>query len=380
MGINIKKTGKAYLLIVSALLLMWLLPRLYYIITVKSYSTPFTLYSCVVKDFVSLEDKSGKDYVFVDSQGQMYADSVLPFFYYRLLSSRGNVVEKIAGHEFTGEQIEEGNVIFSSSPKDVNSDRPNVYMLMESCPERLELEDPQYALVLRGDGLKIVEVEGNRYEVSLENAFAQALDSLGFKYPAGLVAGNPSTRKSYDEGYLITDADGDLFHLKMAHKAPVVERIDRGGVDISHLYITENANHATLGYIFDNDGKLFILDSLRRMMPTDVVVDVTRQDILIVGDVLNYTVRVSDSDGEDFWALNTGTFDTVRTFRRDYEDDEPFDLPAYLLPARLSVSTSMSSYITPRLVDFSWAGLGVDVVLIVAVIAVAALRRRKSIS
>ena len=361
---NMKKVGKIYLIVITVLLSMWLLPRLYYIITVKSVSTPFTLYSCTVEDFVSLQDRSGKDFVFSDTQGTMYGDSVLPFFYYRVLSSRNHVPEKIAGHVFTGEQIERNNIIFTSSPKEVNNDVPNVYMLLESEPERVELEDPQYAFVTRKDGIRIVEIATNERAAAMEADFAHALDSVGFRYPARIVSGNPSTHKEYDEGYMVTDADGKLFHIKLCRGKACVEFIDAGGVDIEHIFITENENRASLAYLFDTEGRFYVLDSLRRVVPTDVVADVKKNDFLIVGDILNYTVRVSDSNGENYWALRSDDFSTVDTFRRDYPEDRVFDLPKYILPARLSLSSSLSSRICPVFSDFSWIGLCVTLALV----------------
>ncbi len=350
---NMKKVGKIYLIVITVLLSMWLLPRLYYIITVKSVSTPFTLYSCTVEDFVSLQDRSGKDFVFSDTQGTMYGDSVLPFFYYRVLSSRNHVPEKIAGHVFTGEQIERNNIIFSSSPKEVNNDVPNVYMLLESEPERVELEDPQYAFVTRKDGIRIVEIATNERAAAMEADFAHALDSVGFRYPARIVSGNPSTHKEYDEGYMVTDADGKLFHIKLCRGKACVEFIDAGGVDIEHIFITENENRASLAYLFDTEGRFYVLDSLRRIIRTDVVADVTKQEVLLVGDVLNYTIRVSDSHGEDFWALETGSLKTLKTMRRDYPEPESINLSKYIFPVRLVLNSSLDTSIKPRFKVFS---------------------------
>ena len=107
-----KKSGSIYLFIIIALLTTWIVPRLYYIITAKSYSTPFTLYSCITEDFVSLTDNSGKDFIFTDTHGHEYGDSVLPFFYYRVLNSRNNIPDTINGRQFTGEEIERNNIIF----------------------------------------------------------------------------------------------------------------------------------------------------------------------------------------------------------------------------------------------------------------------------
>ena len=362
-----KKLGSIYLSVIIALLAMWIVPRLYYIITAKSYSTPFTLYSCTIKDFVSLTDKSGKDFVFTDTQGIEYGDSVLPFFYYRVLNSRNKVPEIINGMQFTGEDIEINNIIFSCTPRDVNSEVPNVYMLLESNPHRLELEDPKYALVCRKDRFKVIEIASNKSNTELEKALDEALDYIEFRFPANIVSGNPSTHKSYDEGYMLTDANGNLYHLKLADEKPKVEKILTNGLSIQHIFITENENRASLAYIFDSDNRFYILDSLRHIIRTDVIADVTKQDVLLVGDILNYTIRVSDSNGENFWALETSSFETLKTMRRDYPKSDCFDLPKYILPARLTLNSALDTSIRPRFNDFSWLGLGVDICIFVII-------------
>lgn len=373
-----KKTGNIYLSVIVALLAIWLVPRLYYIITAESYSTPFTLYSCTVDDFVSLTDKSGKDFVFTDTQGHEYGDSVLPFFYYRVLSSRNNVPEIINGEQFTGEEIERNNIIFSSTPRDVNAEGPNVYMLMESNPPRLELEDAEYAMVARKNGFKVIEMATNKCATGLEEALNAALDSVGFKFPADIVSGNPSTRKSYDEGYMLTDTDGRLYHLKLVDGKPWVESIGTDGLDIRHIFITENDNKASLAYIFDSENRFYVLDSLRRILRTDVIADVAKQEVLLVGDVFNYTIRVSDTDGEDFWALETAGLKTLKTMRRDYPEPDSFDLPKYILPARLVLNSPLDMNIKPRLVDFSWIGLCIDTaILAIVYTSIRTFRRRR---
>jgi len=374
-----RKLGNLYLSIIGVLLAIWLLPRLYYIITAESYSTPFTLYSCTIGDFVSLKDRAGKDFVFNDTQGREYGDSVLPFFYYRVLSSRNNVPEVINGKQFTGEEIERNNIIFSSTPRDVNSETSNVYMLLESNPPRLELEDAEYAMVARKDGFKVVEIATNKCAASLETALNATLDSIGFRFPAKIVSGNPSTRKSYDEGYMLTDADGKLYHLKLVDGKPWVESIRTdNGLDIKHVFITENDNKASLAYIFDSENRFYVLDNLRRLIRTDVIADVTKQEVLLVGDVLNYTVRVSDNDGEDFWALETTGLKTLKTMRREYPAPDSFDLPKYILPARLALNSPLDTSVRPQFVDFSWTGLSIDaIILVILLISISTFRRIK---
>ena len=45
----------------------------------------------------------------------------------------------------------------------------------------------------------------------------------GFAFPACYASGNPTTRKDYDEGYLVLDANHKLFHLKCTKGRPYVQ-------------------------------------------------------------------------------------------------------------------------------------------------------------
>ena len=63
--------------------------------------------------------------------------------------------------------------------------------------------------------------------------------------------------------------------------------------------------------------------------------------------------------------------------RRDYPQDEDFDLPEYIFPARLVLSSSLDGRIRPRLVDFSWIGLCVDITALAAALLLAKALRKK---
>lgn len=68
---------------------------------------------------------------------------------------------------------------------------------------------------------------------------------------------------------------------------------------------------------------------------------------------------------------------TVKTMRQDYPQDESFNLPKYIFPARLVLSSSLDGRIRPRFVDFSWIGLCVDIIALAAAFLLAkALRKR----
>ena len=94
--IRFLKTGTALL---AALLLAWLLPWLFSFVTAEPAWRPFTLYSCVVHSFASLDHGDDGSVVGRDMRGNTYTesqfDSILPMFYYRQLAAEGRFPSQI---------------------------------------------------------------------------------------------------------------------------------------------------------------------------------------------------------------------------------------------------------------------------------------------
>jgi hypothetical protein len=240
---------------------------------------------------------------------------------------------------------------------------PPVYLMLESDPPRGDLQDAEYAFVNRKNGPAMIRIEDNTEDKALSEAFRTSMAAAGFKFPAVLVNGNPNTRKAYDEGYLMTDSEGGLFHIKLLDGQPSVEHIQLpDSIDIKHVSLIEHDNRASIAYLTDSQDRFYIIDSLRTLHPTDVKADLSKQNMMLVGDVFHYTVKVSDSDGESFWALRNGDFSTVKTLRRDYPESTVFDLPKYIFPVQLSMTSSLDGWVRPRFYNFSWIGLVVDVI------------------
>lgn len=317
-----KKYGTILLSASLALLLVWVLPWLYNLITLESYATPFTLYSCTLHDFASLDRGEGKGFRFIDTKGNVHGDEAQPMFYASVLASRGALPDSLEGRKITLEEIERNSVIASSDPKDVNRAIPPVYLLMESVPERLELKDPEDALISRKGGIAIVEMATNALRVQKTELLARLLQELGFVYPARLFAGKPSHRKEYDEGYLVTDAQDKLYQLKQVNDTVQVRYFPQAdGLGLKFLMITEFENRATLGYLVDRDNRLHMLRPDGTVVPTEVSFVPEKEDLLIVGDLFYYTVKTSTSRGEHFWALRSSDFSLVDTLSRPYPKD-----------------------------------------------------------
>ena len=255
-----KTYGKLFLVGSCALLLLWGVPWLYNLITLEAYSTPFTLYSCTLHDFASLDRGEGKGFRFIDTKGNIHGDETQPMFYASVLASRGALPDSLEGRRVSLEEIERNAVIATSDPKDINRTLPPVYLLMESVPERLELKDPEDALVSRAGSIDIVEMATNQLREEKTALLNKALREQGFAYPARLFSGKPSHRKAYDEGYLVTDAQDKLYQLKQVNDTVTVRHFpEADGLGLKFVMITEFENHATLAYLVSAGNVLHIL-------------------------------------------------------------------------------------------------------------------------
>ena len=337
-----KTYGKLFLIGSCALLLIWGVPWLYNLITLEAYSTPFTLYSCTLHDFASLDRGEGKGFRFIDTKGRIHGDEAQPMFYASVLASRGALPDSLEGRRISLEEIERNSVIATSDPKDINRTLPPVYLLMESVPERLELKDPEDVLVSRAGSIDIVEMATNRLREEKTALLNKALREQGFAYPARLFSGKPSHRKAYDEGYLVTDAQDKLYQLKQVNDTVTVRHFpEADGLGLKFVMITEFENHATLAYLVSAGNLLHILLPDGHVLPTEVSFTPEKEDLLVVGDLFYYTVKTSTGKGERFWALRSSDFALVDTLSRAYPRDR--SLPG------IRFTSSGDGWVKPRI-------------------------------
>ncbi len=321
-----KKAGKIFIWASLAAIVLWIVPWLYNLVSLKGYHSPFTLYSCTVHDFCALDRGDGREFKFYDTKGGVHGEEAQPLFYASVLASKGMLPDTLEGRKVTLEEIEHNSLIISSDPKDVNRTSAPVYLLLESVPERLELKDPEDALISRKDGICVYNMESNSLLEEKTAQLKEALDKEGFTYPAKLFAGNPSHRKEYDEGYLVTDSDDRLFQIKQVNGILEVRSFPLAdNIHAKHLIITEFDNHATLGLLVSGEGKMAFLRPDGEVVLTEVPFNPAKEDLLLVGDIFYYTVKLSDSKGERFWALRSDDFSLVSSYERPYPDE--FTLP-----------------------------------------------------
>lgn len=366
---NMKTAGKIFIIVSTAALALWIVPWIAAIITAKPFSAPFTMYSPVLHDFIYIDRSAGKGLRLIDSSGKAHGEEVQPLFYYMVLISRGALPKEIDGHKITPELVKKYRYSMSEKPAYVNAKPAPAQLLMESVPVRLELQDPEHAMIFHKDGLHIYEMNSNSEDKAKTEAFTKALSETGFKFPAILASGNPTHRKEFDEGYLLTDSAGRLYQLKMTDGKPEARHfVSADNISIKYISIAEIASREILGYAVDNDNIFYFLRPSGELIKTEAMWNPQKESLYISGDLMYHTIKASDSDGERIYALRTSDFSFENKMERKYNKPHAFNICHWIMPFRIYFVSSNDSYVKPRIKDFSWPGTIISLLAITGII------------
>lgn len=376
------RLSKIFLFILVAALGVWVVPWAWDFLGGARPGNPFTLYSTVSGRFAWIES-SDRGPVRRDQTGRTFTDkefdSLLPFFYYRQLLSDNRFPDTVRGVAITPKEVQAGNFMFRSSPRQVNARPVGLWPLLESMSGRVDLESPGDVFRIDRRGITFIDCATNSVEAEKSDRFTAMMHRKGFVFPARIVAGNPTTRKEYDEGFFLTDSTGALFHLKQTCGRPFVRAVERpAGTEVAHIFVTEFRGRQYFAFLVDRAGQFYVLTTGDYALhPVDVPpVDPTRQGLMIVGNPFDWTLRVSDPDGsEHLYAIDGETFSRIAEMHYPAPAPSLTERAAqYLFPFRLSFTSRFDNEVRPRLSDFSWRA---TLLMLVVAGVCWTLRRRK---
>lgn len=363
------RISKLFLFFTATVLVAWLLPWFYHFLCDKPDRTPFTLYSCVVDRFAYLDYSAEKGLQYTDVAGTLYTDkefdSILPLFYYRQLLSDGRLPDSIAGVPVTPQQIGQQNFMLRHSPSDLNKTKVPLYPLLEAMSGRVDLKMPEDVFRLT-DRIEFVAMESNTVDEAKSDRFTQALLAKDFRFPAQYVAGNPTTRKEYDEGYFMVDDQGKLLHLKQLRGRPFVRHVELPeGMAIRDVFITELSNRRFYALLSDADGGFWVLSNPGyevQRLPVDRF-DPRTQSLMIIGDMFNWTVSISGDDGVNMYALDADDYSLVDTLNYPSVTTRGEQVAAWLFPFEMRFTSYDDQYVYPRVRDCSLNALWLNLLL-----------------
>jgi len=347
------KIIKILLSITTIFLLAWVLPWLWDIATDKPNHYPFTYYSSVAETF-GIRETINEQTTLKDAKGNTYTqaqfDSILPMVYFRQLTREGNLPDSLHGAEMNQKIIAMNNFYLRYRPADKNKPVIPLYTLFESMPKRVDLEMPgdRFRLTRK---LEFVQPETNTIDKEKSNQFDAALREKGFMGPPKIVAGNPTTRKAYDEGYFIVDGQNKLFHLKMVNGRPYVGSVDLPE-DINPVWITVTEYPARQFYAFliTDEGRLFTIFTGGYEVKEIPVPPFNPEsdNLLIMGNLFYWNVEVTSETGQTLFAVDASDYQLKEsiTFSAPDENEKLYSI---LFPFSLRFTSVNDEYVKPRI-------------------------------
>ena len=350
-----QQLAKIFLIITIALLLLWLLPWSYRFMTAKSDRTPFTLYSGIVNDFAMLKTDQ-KETTYTDLSGNKYTekqfDSILPLFYYRQLMAEERLPDTLRGIPVSPRAIQAENFIFRTTPSAVNAIKIPLYPLLESMSGRVDLEMPDDVFRM-SERMEFIDIETNSVKEQKSQQFTDMLLKKGFVFPARLVAGNPTARKEYDEGYLMVDAASKLFHVKQIKGRPYVRFIEAPAeIKIEHIFVTEFKNHKSLAFLVDTHQRFWVLATKSYEFHQVEIpsFDPVKMSMSIIANMFDWTITVINGREEKIYAIDANNYELLKSMEYPAAELTAAQKAGkYIFPVRLEFSSYLDSKIYPRI-------------------------------
>ncbi|MEZ4998208.1 MAG: DUF4857 domain-containing protein [Bacteroidales bacterium] len=252
------KFSRYILVAVGILVASIVIPSLYWTIFEKVPRSVNAFYSCVTDDFVIVDgssrtDPSGKEYT-----AEEY-EKILPLMFYRQLMADGTMPDSLKGVKLEVPSISRASSFYRYTPKKVDSPVPTLWPMFESQSGKVNLTMPEdYFRIEKRMEFIVARTNGINEEKS--SLFTDALAAEGFAFPARIIAGLPTTRKSCDEGYFVTDSNGALFHIKMVKGEPYVFRIETPeDLDIVYIEAVDLRSREYYCYVFTRNKGIFVV-------------------------------------------------------------------------------------------------------------------------
>ena len=376
-----KNISRYILVIIAILSFVVALPGLYWLSFEKPNRAPFVMYSCIEDDFMIIDNG-----VRTDNKGNEYTldefEQKLPLLNMRQLLVSGTMPDSIKGVEMDPHEINAHRSFFRYKPANKKAPVPELYPLLESESGRAKLEMPEDFFRIKSR-MEFVDAATNKVNEEKTRMFTAVLQKRDFLFPAKMIEGIPTTRKSCDEGYFVVDSNDKLYHVKMIEGKPFVKKVELpDGFNFKHIACVDFSDKKYYCYIFTDQNDLYILtqDEYKLVKwPVESLVPET-EEIRIYGDYFNYNVI---SVGENYMTVVTLDKDYKKIAEYNQTWLERSETPqgkifSYIFPAEISLDYKYSSfkdfYFT-RTAGFNWLILNIVLLIIHFFI----LRKRKAV-
>ena len=337
------------MIFIAVITLAIFIPKLYWTVFEKPIRKPIIHYSCISKQFMI--NRGEKEWT--DAKGNQCSrdeyERMLPMMFFKQLLASGTLPDSINGTALDMRAVSKEKSFFRLKVNEVDAPAPQLYPLFESRSGRAQLELPQdfFRITWRVD---FIDASTNQILEEKSQMFSAALFHNGFVFPAKLISGLPTQRKSCDEGYLIVDSKDQLFHLKMIKGKPFVKKVDiPERLNFRYIGCVDFKNKNFYAYLVSGKNEIYILtqDDYKLIKWPVEGYDPATCDLKIYGDLFNYTVIIEAEDHIKAIAL-TPDYQLVDTFTESWKTKEQLQegkIFASIFPAQMSMNSENSKFI-----------------------------------
>lgn len=219
-----------------------------------------------------------------------------------------------------------------------------------------------------------VDAKTNTVDEKKSDRFTREMKKKGFTFPARAFWGNPTTRKPYEEGYFCLDAKGQLFQLKMVNGRPFVKNTHvSDSVEVKWFVMNEAMDKRHYGFVFGTKGETGIIeenDGDYRFVQMDIrSFNPAKDELMVLGNILYWTVNVQNEKGLDSYGLNRETLERLSSYHIDAKKGLWDKTSEWLFPCYLSFTAPQSDYVGLYWSVGAWKAFVLNAILALAALA-----------
>jgi len=352
--VNSKIMKKLIVIVVfmTTMILSWILPDLYKTATDEAPEYPLSFYSSVADKFCSFVF-TDDDFYRTDVDGNRFTqqqfDSLLPMIYTNQLVYDGKMPKKVRGVDVDLQKIRISNFSYRYKPKAYQKPSIKLYPLFESMSARVDLSTPDDVFRI-SDKIEFIDIESNTVNSEKSVQYNKALYNSGFSGPAKRIAGIPSARKNYDEGYFIIDSNNALFHMKCVNGKPFIRNVNIDkSINIECFEATDYPNRESYGFLFDSSGQMYVLTTegynLQKLgIPP---IDMKNTVVTVMANMFFWNVMVKVNNSKTTYAIDARTkkyVDSIESINANIV----YHWIENIFPFIIKLTSNNDEYIKPR--------------------------------
>lgn len=358
------RLSRIFIIVLAVGVMAAYLPDLFWKALDRKVHRPYILYSAENDHFIyRVSDGFGHTF-YRDEHGGEYDriafEKMAPFFYSSDLNKWGELPEEVCGVYVDMSIIRHHRQFLVVRPYYLHTPQIDLFPLFESQSQFARLEFPPEMFRL-DSRMEFIDAASNTVNEQLSAKFTDALAGAGFTFPARYLAGNPTTRKAFDEGYFAVDDAGRIFHIKKVEGEPWIR--DTGLAPesgVRYIQVKENGLREFYGWMITGDGDIHLITYEDYALVTLPVPGYApdRMTIQLWTDPLNRTLTYYDVDEDVIHVVTTDRkYDVVRTYDYQLErsrTEASETLAGILFPFDIVTESSKTDYV---LFDLELGGL-----------------------